>query len=117
MKIPKASYTDLPLMSDEELVLYFGEKSGLRADVGPDKHGVILTNQRVIKLDSRGKGLEVKFVALKDCYVAEGKDNRRGIKPIVRIGLLAAGSWAALLVINEAILEWFLAILTGRKVK
>ena len=100
-------------MSDEEVVLCFGEKSGLRGDVGRDPHSILLTDQRIIKLARSDRNLEVTFISLKDAHVVEVKDTSRGIKPLLRVGLLAAGAAAALLVVTAYVLAWALAIVLG----
>ncbi|MBI2856413.1 MAG: hypothetical protein HYX93_06170 [Chloroflexi bacterium] len=113
MNMWRGSYRDLPLMPEEEVILCFGERSGLRASVGRDPHSVILTDRRVIKLARGSSNLEVTFISLKDAQVAEVRDTRRRIKPLLRVGLLAAGALAALQVVPAAPLAWALAIVLG----
>ena len=113
MKLGQRETQELPLMAEEVVQLSFGEKRGLQAGVGTDRHMMVLTNQRLLRVSRAGRNLDVTFLSLEDARVAEVRHTSRGVAPLLRVALLAAGAATALVTIDYSPLAFALAIALG----
>ena len=99
----------LPLIGNEEVLLSFGERGGLKDGVVRDSNKIVLTSHRVIHASKRGGTSSIAALTLDDIKLAEINHISRGIVPFLRIAILFAGAWAALATLTHPIVSISLA--------
>ena len=99
----------LPLIENEEVILSFGERGGLKDGVAGESNKIVLTSHRVIHASKKGRTSSMSVLALDDIKLAEINHISRGIMPFLRIAILFAGAWAALATLTHPIVSIALA--------
>lgn len=99
----------LPLIDNEEVLLSFGERGGLKDGVVKDSNKIVLTSHRVIHASKTGRTSSIAILTLDDIKLAEINHIARGIFPFLRIAILFAGAWAALATLTHPMVSISLA--------
>ena len=99
----------LPLIDNEEVLLSFGERGGLKDGVVRDSNKIVLTSHRVIHASKNGRTSSIAALNLDDIKLAEINHISRGIVPFLRIAILFAGAWAAMATLTHPIVSIALA--------
>ena len=82
----------LPLIDNEEVLLSFGERGGLKDGVVRDSNKIVLTSHRVIHASKIGRTSSIAILTLDDIKLAEINHIARGVLPFLRIAILFAGA-------------------------